>query len=88
MTKEDYIKAKEILDNESKHSFFEVAWAHQAVDKWEFAIHTTIKELEMWLQWAEIQLEGCKEDYSDDTGHFELMVSQYKHRIDDLRLKE
>lgn len=48
MTKENYIKAKEVLSNESKHSFSTNVWANQVVDKWEFANQRVIEELE-WI---------------------------------------
>lgn len=46
MTKENYIKAKEVLSNESEHSFSTNVWANQVVDKWEFANQRVIEELE------------------------------------------
>ena len=47
MTKQEYIKAKELLAYESKLSDAQARACHYTIDKWEFANQRVIEELEL-----------------------------------------
>ena len=46
MTKECYLKAKEIIEHDENYPAYKISFAYEQIEKWEFANQKVLEELE------------------------------------------